>query len=355
MGLGLVGLSQTRNLPMFYIFFIVASVGTAGTSHGVTWAVIISRWFVRRRGRAMGIATLGPTFGTLFVVINTILVTQFGWRWVLFGYGIVVGGGGSALGMFARPYPEEYGYLPDGADPRSQGALEGATHAIGQGPRPRTQGLSPGEVLRTPDFWVITLFLTSAFVGTSALQAHQLAYFASKGFSTSSAAITVLVAGLASGIGRIGAGTLVDLVDYRLVLAMVTVLLGVSFLYLAIVPVGGLATALPFALLFGVGWGSSVPVRPIVGGFTFGNKSLGAVVGFMHFGSLAGGVVGPLLMGYIFDTQGTYDSAIWILAVITLSTLPVLLYLKPRSKLPLSRTPRRTADDALPAANENSD
>ena len=52
-GLGLIGLSQTRNLGMFYFFFILIAVGTAGATHGISWPILIARWFRRQRGRAM--------------------------------------------------------------------------------------------------------------------------------------------------------------------------------------------------------------------------------------------------------------------------------------------------------------
>ena len=327
-GGGLMGLSQTRNLAMFYLFFLVTSVGTAGSSHGVTWAVLIARWFVKRRGRAMGIATIGPPLGGLFVVVNTYLVLDFGWRPVLFGYGVVVAIVGVGLGWIARPSPEQYGLRPDGDD---------ATPALpsrrfnGSG-----EGLTAKEVLRARDFWVITAFLTAAFVGTSAFQAHQVAYFVSTGLSGSAAALTVLLAALASGIGRVGAGALIDALDYRIVLASMTALLGASFVYLMLVPTTTIWLALPFALVYGIGWGSSVPIRPVVGGLLFGTRSIGAVVGLMHFGSLAGGVVGPLVMGGIFDTTGTYDIAVVVLAGVSFSTMPLLLLLRPRARLPVT-------------------
>ncbi len=338
-GVGLMGLSQTSNLLMFYIFFLITSIGTAASSHGVTWAVLITRWFVRRRGRAMGIATLGPLIGGLLVVVNTALVAEFGWRTVLFVYGWLVMVIGIGLGLLVRDRPERFGYLPDNAPqdtPQLQGAAEGRARA--QRAADAETGLSASQVLRTRDFWVFSLFLSSAFVGTSAMMTHQLAYFRSEGLSTGAAATTVLLASVASGAGRMGAGALVDLMDYRYVLAGVTLALSLSFVYLALAPVTTLVQALPFAVIFGIGWGSTVPVRPVIAALTFGDRSIGAIIGLMQLSALLGGIMGPLIMGVIFDNTGSYHASLWVLAIISVMVLPLLFLMKPRSQLPLSPT-----------------
>jgi sugar phosphate permease len=335
-GFGLMGLSQIQSLPMFYGFFLLTSIGTAGTSHGVTWAVLISRWFRRRRGRAMGIATLGPLVGGLFIVGNAVMVDHLGWRAVIFCYGLASVMAGPALGWFARPSPEGYGLLPDGevveedadGSPRKRAAVSSGE-----------TGLDMRAIFRTRDFWVLTAFVAGVFMGTSAFGAHQIPYFVSKGFTAEGAAVTVLIASVASGVGRIGAGTLIDYLDYRLVLAAVTLLLSLSFLYLAVVPVTSFISTVPFTLVFGLGWGSSVPIRPLIGAMVFGTRSIGTVVGLMHLGSLAGGIAGPLIMGIVFDASGSYDSAIWVLGAGSVVVLPLLLLLRSRSQLPISSAP----------------
>ena len=65
-GLGLIGLSQTRNLFMFYAFFLIISMGTSAVGHSISWPIIVARWFRRRVGLAMGLATTGPVIGVPF-------------------------------------------------------------------------------------------------------------------------------------------------------------------------------------------------------------------------------------------------------------------------------------------------
>lgn len=333
-GVGLIGISQSQNLAMFYTFFLLTSIGTSGTSHSLSWAMLLSRWFVRARGRAMGIATIGPLVGGLFIVVNTAAVDYAGWRSVLFAYGVVTIFVSLLLGKLARPSPEAYGLSPDGV---IDNTVEGKSSTdLERLERERNDTvLDLRQIFKTKDFWIVTAFVACSFIGTSAMGAHQVAYFVAEGFSVSSAAMTVLVASVFSGVGRIGAGTLVDYVDYRWVLCGIATLLSVSLFYLALAPMHSFLYAFPFTVMYGLGWGSSVPMRPIVGSMIFGTKSIGTIVGLMHLGSLAGGIMGPLILGLAFDLQGGYGTGIWILGIVTITLIPILPFLKRPSDLPL--------------------
>ena len=107
-----------------------------------------------------------------------------------------------------------------------------------------------------------------------------------------------------SGIGRLGAGYMLDKADYRLVLAVVAGMLTASMLYLQFVTVTTIALAMPFVTLFGVGFGSVIPTRGTLGTMMFGTRSLGSIVGLLQGGSVAAGVIGPIFMARVFDVTG---------------------------------------------------
>ena len=65
----------------------------------------------------------------------------------------------------------------------------------------------------------------------------------------------------------------------------------------------------------------------------FGMRALGTILGLLSTFFLIGGVLGPLLLGYVFDTTGSYQSGIWILAAVNLATVPLLLLMGPSSRL----------------------
>jgi len=322
-GVGFIGLGCTTGIVTFFLCFVVVSLGASGISHAVTWPVIISRWFRRNRGLAMGLAVTGPMFGSPIVVLNTQIQEAYGWRVVLFGYGILVLVGITLLSMLVRDRPEPYGLRPDGDPPEESSFIENSSGPL----RRRTDaGLTLHAVFRTKEFWLFTSYLAGTFAVNSAVQGHMIPYFQQDiGLSAAWAAVVMSMIYIISGIGRIGGGYLLDRMDYRLVLAVVAGMMGLGLLYLQVVAVETVWATLPFALMFGVSFGCLVPMRGAVGSIMFGTRAIGKVLGLLQGGPIAAGVIGPLVMGIIFDLNGNYSVGIWGLIVISALMVPLSL------------------------------
>ena len=108
-------------------------------------------------------------------------------------------------------------------------------------------------------------------------------------------------------------------------LAVVAAMMAFSLLYLQLVAVKTVWATLPFALGFGVSFGCRCPMRGDVGSIMFGTRTIGGVLGLLQGGPIAAGVVGPLVMGLIFDLNGNYSTAIWGLIVISALMIPLSL------------------------------
>jgi len=337
-GLGMIGLAFMNGVLTFYLFFILVSIGASGLSHAVTWPVLIARWFRRKRGVAIGLAVMGPIFGSPFVVLNTSLEEAFGWRAVLFGYGVIILVACTLVSLLVRDRPEPYGLRPDGDQhEETHGLREHPVAAPTATPHGGT-GWTLREVLRMREFWVLTAFLAGTFLTNSAFQFHQIPYFEQdKGFSSAEAATTLMLVFFASGFGRLGSGFVLDKLDYRVVLALISAMMGAAFLYLQVAAVNAVPQALPFVVLFGVGFGSMIPIRGALGGLLFGTRSMGSVVGLLQGGAVAAGVVGPILMGAIFDLQGDYSTAIWILVAVIVAMAPVSFIMRSPATLARQR------------------
>jgi MFS family permease len=322
-GGGFIGLGFTTGIITFFLFFVIISLGASGVSHAVTWPVIISRWFRRNRGLATGLAVTGPIFGSPIVILNAQIVEAHGWRAVLIGYGILILIGVTLLSMLVRDRPELYGLRPDG-DPPEEGA---STERPSGAPRRRMDaGLTLHAVLRTKEFWLFTSYLSGTFAVNSAVQVHMIPYFQQDiGFTATWAAVVMSMVFIVSGIGRIGGGYLLDRMDYRFVLAVVAAMMGFALLYLQVVPVKTVSATLPFALMFGVSFGCLVPMRGAVGSIMFGTRTIGGILGLLQGGPVAAGVIGPFVMGIIFDLNGNYSLGIWALIVISALMVPMSL------------------------------
>jgi MFS family permease len=322
-GAGFIGLGFTTGIVTFFLFFVIVSLGASGVSHAVTWPVIISRWFRRNRGLATGLAVMGPIFGSPLVILNTQIEEAHGWRFIFFAYGALVLVGVTLLSMLVRDRPEPYGLRPDGDAPEQGASRENPTGAT----RRRTDaGLPLRAVVRTREFWLFTSYLSGTFAVNSAIQGHMIPYFQQDiGLTAAWAAVVMSMVFIISGVGRIGGGYLFDRIDYRLVLAVVAAMMGLSLLYLQLVNVKTVWATLPFAVGFGVSFGCLVPMRGAVGSIMFGTRAIGGVLGILQGGSIAAGVIGPLFMGLIFDLSGNYSAAIWGLIVVSAFMIPLSL------------------------------
>jgi len=312
-GVGLIWLGRVTDALTFYAAIFLVSIGTSGMSHAVTWPVVIARWFRRKRGLATGLAVMGPIFGSPFVILNTTLEETYGWRAILIAYGVIVLSLLTLISAVARERPEDYGMHPDGDPPEAGEARD----AAGRLRRPPERGMRVRQAVRTKEFWLFTGYLSGMFMVNSAFQVHQIPYFVQDaGLSPRDAAVTFTLVFLLSGIGRIGAGSLLDHMDYRIVLAAVAAMLAFSMLYLQIVEVTSVWLSMPFVALFGIGFGSVIPMRGTLGSMMFGTRALGSIVGILQGGSVAAGVAGPLALGLIFDAAGDYRVGIWALAAV---------------------------------------
>ena len=322
-GVGFIGLGFTTGIVTFFLFFVVISLGASGVSHAVTWPVIISRWFRRNRGLATGLAVTGPIFGSPLVILNTQIEEAYGWRVVLFGYGALILVGVTLLSMLVRDRPEPYGLRPDGDPPEDSASIE---HSTDPSHRRTDAGLTLHAVLRTREFWLFTSYLSGTFAVNSAVQVHMIPYFQQDiGLTAAWAAVVMSFVFILSGIGRIGGGYLLDRMDYRFVLAVVAAMMGFALLYLQVVDVNTVSATLPFALLFGVSFGCLVPMRGAVGSIMFGTRTIGGILGLLQGGPIAAGVIGPFVMGIIFDLNGNYSVGIWGLILISALMVPLSL------------------------------
>ena len=119
---------------------------------------------------------------------------------------------------------------------------------------------------------------------------------------------------LVSGAGRIGGGFLLDKTDFRVVLVGMAVVMGLSLVYLEVFKARHARGLVAVVVLFGTALGGLIPTRGTLGSLIFGLRSLGPVIGLLQGGAVAAGVVGPIFMGVVFDLEGSYTIAVWVLA-----------------------------------------
>jgi len=322
-GVGMALLSQVREAVLFYVAFAIISAGMSGPGHSISWAAAVANWFRRQRGRALGLATLGPVLSGPFVFLVVMLEEAVGWRTAILMLTALLVALGVPLALVARHRPEPYGLLPDG-DPPALPLVPGPESLVRAG---EAAGLSPREAVRTAAFWMICSIYGIQGLCHSGLMAHVLPLFQSLGLSARDGAAVLGMIFFLSAFGRIAAGFLTDYLDRRVVLAVVIVLHATAFGLGTVMTAEWPQVAL-FALMYGVGFGSAIPARPLIVRQLFGARSFGTINGFTQGANFGAGVIGPLVLGATFDLLGTYRPGIAAFAGLILVSLPLLLLLR---------------------------
>ncbi|MFH1560431.1 MAG: MFS transporter [Chloroflexota bacterium] len=325
-GAGMVMMGYANSLWTFYIAFLIASLGMGGAGHGVSWSVAVANWFQRLRGRALGIAMLGPVVAGPFVVVVAIMEGMLGWRIAIIILGVGLWIVGIPLALVARSRPEPYGYLPDGAAPGETDT--GETEVPRLAFEGASSGLTVAQAVHTRDFWALTVLFAIMFVGISGLMVHLIPLLEDMNYSSAQAAGIVGLLFLLSGVGRIGTGVLADMVDFRIILGGLIACQIVGLLLLSVVGSSQTWLLCIFALVFGIGFGGTIPLRPFLIMQLFGARAFGSLQGLVQCGAIGVGVVGPVYYGWVFDTTGSYDLAIYATLATVVAAIPLMYLLR---------------------------
>ena len=183
------------------------------------------------------------------------------------------------------------------------------------------------QALATPSFWLLSLVFGAQTLGTNALNIHLIPYFESIGFSTAQAVSVIGWFTVLSAIGRLGGGFAFDMWNSRLVMAGIMGCQVIGFFIMA--NVTSYWQVVPFALFWGLAFGGMIPARGYIISAYFGPGSFGSIQGLTQSVSVFGGMIGPVLMGLVFDLTDSYVIAIYIIMVAAALAIPLLLLARP--------------------------
>jgi MFS family permease len=298
-----------------YVFYaVVGAIAPATTT--VPYSMVVSRWFNRRRGLALGLMMLGLGLGAVVMPpLFQYLIGRVGWRsaYVVAG-AVVLLLPIPIVKVFLKQSPQDLGLLPDGS-------LQ-----VHTGEAPPNEGRTWSEICRTETFWVLVGSCALFAVSVAGCMPHVPAMFSDWGVDPKRAALAGSVAGLGVLVGRVGCGYFLDRHFGPHVAAVVGVLAacGIGLLW-----IGNPAVGMAGALLLGLGFGCEVDIMAYLMTRYFGLRSFGVAFGF-GFGLfvLAAGI-GPTLMGMGFDYTRSYRAPLAAFFVATLMAAFVIYHLGP--------------------------
>lgn len=325
-GTGFILLSRTNSLVYFYaIFILFIQVGASFGMGGVAVDVAIANWFRKKRGRAMGFATMGLSFGGVLVTPLALFITQYGWRSALIVAGIITFFLGYPLAALVRHRPEPYGYLPDGDIPEQK--LDNADKSgNGNAAQDEEVNFSPWQVLKVRAFYAIAFtFMARQLVSTS-VAVFLIPFLQERGMSLAQAAVVLSIMALLGAPGRVIFGWLGDIFPKRYVMAGCFIFQTIGLVMFTHIP-GTLGIVL-FLILYAPTYAGVLPLIPAIQGEYFGRQWFGTIRGMMTPITLISGVVGPVFAGTVFDLTGSYKFAFTVFAFSLIVALLLILTAK---------------------------
>jgi len=304
LGAGLILSGRAEALWQFYVSFGVL-VGFGVSCFYVPLTVTAIRWFEHRRGMAAAIVSSGNGLGTLIIApLTRWLINAYDWRTAFLILGEI------AL-VVVIPAALLLRRAPAAALPASQPAT--------------APGLIARRLWTSRPFWVIALTHFACCAAHSGPIFHMVSHAIDQGVAALAAAGTLGISGLTSIIGRVGTGMVADRVGAKRTLVTGLILQAVTiFLY---VFARDATTLYALAMVFGVAYGSVMPLYAVVTREYFGDRAMGTAYGGVFFiscigmgiGSYAGGVIHDLLGSYVWLFLGS--GAIGTMAIVLALTL----------------------------------
>jgi sugar phosphate permease len=303
---GVIGTVLVRELWQFLVVWGIV----LGLATGITpslAASVTSRWFIAKRGLALGILSNANAAGqAIFLPLLMAVIVSSGWRAALM---VIVVSAVVLLpaiwwGMHDNPSDVGLEPLNDGTEIQRPPAQT----AQAQGTVRQNLVSSLTVVFKNSTFWLLSgCFFVCGVTANGLVGTHMIPHAIERGIPEVMAATAVGIMGLASFVGTTFAGWLVDRVDARKVLSAAYFLRGLSLFVLPFVNESlGLFA---FAVLYGLDWFATGPATIAILVNTFGQERIGSLFGLVFVSHQIGAALASVAGGWAYMQFGEYHYA----------------------------------------------
>ncbi|MBL7968066.1 MAG: MFS transporter [Prolixibacteraceae bacterium] len=297
-GTALIGLSFADSLPMFYSFYVLNALGYV-FGGPLPCQVLISRWFDKNRGKAMGIAYLGiGTGGAVVPLLAAGLEKNMGWHLALITLGALI---------IIIAFPMAF-FIKDKKTEKVEKKQE-------------APAISMREILRNRNFYLLAFGSMCSIGAVGGIMQHIKLYLRDLNFTQTDAAQVMSFVLLASLAGRVLMGFLADLIKRKYVMILIYLIVASAIPLLLMPDFAGRIYI--FAIIFGIGLGGDYMIIPLMAGDLFGVKALGRTMGIILVADGIAEASFPMLVGALYDASKSYTSG--FLVLIGLATLGAII------------------------------
>ncbi|MBI4832638.1 MAG: MFS transporter [Candidatus Lindowbacteria bacterium] len=305
-----LALGRTTTIYQLYVLFLIVGVGMACTTV-LPCQTLVSRWFDKKRGRAMGVLMVANgAGGVVWTTASARLIEAFGWRNAYEILGIMIAAVALPLtSLVIRSSPQSMGLLPYG---QAESLPEAGTLQPQEANSSGESGYTTREAFRTVSFWLIVFSTFLATLASSGFTLHIVAFLSDRGLSETRAADVWGMALGASIAARIFFGFLSEKYQKRFFLFGANIFRTSCLLLLVLFALGFVPRTLAviqLILFYGLPLGCNAVVSPLLVSETFGVKSFGKLMGLLGIPYTIGMALGQISGGYFFDTKGNYNAA----------------------------------------------
>jgi sugar phosphate permease len=318
-GGALIGLGNVSGLWLFYVFYLFNALGYV-CGGPLPNQVLLSRWFDKSRGKAMGFAYLGIGVGGAVVpLISYRLTLLLGWRGSLQALGVLL----MALALPAAYFAKDKAPVPrQGGGKRSYGGDAGKDIRV---------------VLRQPSFYLLAFGSMCSIAAVGGANQHlKLFLTLDEHFSQSDAATVISLVLSFSIAGRLLMGWLADRTPKKYVMLLIYSLVAASISLLFFGDSRELMYV--FAAIFGVGLGGEYLIIPLMAADLFGLRAIGKLMGVILTADGVAEALSPMLLGYLREKTGAYDLGFALLVGIALLGAAAILFLPQKAAVHVSES-----------------
>lgn len=310
----LYGFSTIDSLAGVYLMRALMGGALAGAGL-VICVTIVSRWFVAKRGLALGLMLSGTSLGNALIPqMNAALIAEYGWRETFAIICLIPLLLLPIILFVVKEWPDRIGLKAFGAEAASAGV------------DPRLLGgYEFGAAIRSRNFWLIGTAAFCTFYSILGLANNLFLHMSDLGFDPAGAArayFPLFVMGL---VGKIGAGALADQLPRKAVFAGCLALMFAGGVMLATL---NAKLVIPALYLFGLGWGGNYTMLQGLVADVFGARSLGRILGGITVLDAMGGALGPWVTGALFDITQSYQLGFSVIVVLIAASLAAILFVR---------------------------
>jgi MFS family permease len=290
--------SQTNSYFPLLLSCFFAGLGV-GMATLLPISLVIANWFREKRGIAMGVAIAGISAGGMVMVqVAAAAIRADGWRagYVALALPILLITIPLTV-VVVRTHPPDDG---------NGSVVKRPDEAVLSNP-PELEGFSLGEAIRKRSFWLIAAATFLFAFTVYGILTQLVVYLIGIGYQPSTAAI---VLGLMLGFnaaGKVVFGIVADRIGARLAMAVSFAIIACGVVLLLCSREGLLLAT--FLAVYGPAWGAPLALIPLLTIQSLGLRHYGSIGGILRVAEASGAVLGPLMLGRIFDLTNSYGPA----------------------------------------------